>query len=298
MNNDTTHYIYRIVCFPTGKCYVGQTNDAITRKSHHFRSLRKNKHGNRYLQRAYNKYGRECFYFEILEDGIHSQHVDEREIYWINALNSNHELYNLAPGGKSGSGKLNGKPITWNGVKYESGIEAAKANGITPSAIRKLASMGYQTLNDRKCGKRICEWNGIKYPSITKAAKAIGVDRETLVKYLAQGFKCDNDAPPPRIKACYWNGVEYPNITAIAKAIGVSKTAIHRYIARGYTCDADVETNKNKPIHNAISCVWNNMQYISIHEAAIANNVSFETMRERLKRGYTCDDDLKSRSKR
>ena len=35
MANDTTYCIYRIVCFVTGKCYIGQTSRQRRRKKEH-----------------------------------------------------------------------------------------------------------------------------------------------------------------------------------------------------------------------------------------------------------------------
>jgi group I intron endonuclease len=63
--------IYRIVCIAEGHddsdCYVGQAVDLKTRKNNHFNQLKNSKHKNKHLQRAYNKYGKENFIFEILE---------------------------------------------------------------------------------------------------------------------------------------------------------------------------------------------------------------------------------------
>lgn len=66
--NDTSHCVYRIVCFVTGKCYVGQTLSPDRRKLEHFRLLKSKKHHSVHLQNAYKKYGRKSFYFEVLEE--------------------------------------------------------------------------------------------------------------------------------------------------------------------------------------------------------------------------------------
>ena len=80
--------IYKISS-PSGKVYVGQTiqkfNDRI--RSHQYKGS-----GCTAISRAIYKYGDEMKY-EIIEDNIPHEQLDEREIYWIKELNS------LAPGG-------------------------------------------------------------------------------------------------------------------------------------------------------------------------------------------------------
>lgn len=55
--------IYKIINYITGDLYIGQTYDFYNRRRHHLLSLRKGIHFNRYLQRAWNKYGGNNFEF-------------------------------------------------------------------------------------------------------------------------------------------------------------------------------------------------------------------------------------------
>jgi len=57
--------IYKLVNKATHQCYVGQSQRCKKRIKEHFRLLRYNKHPNKHLQNAYNKYGHENFYGEI-----------------------------------------------------------------------------------------------------------------------------------------------------------------------------------------------------------------------------------------
>lgn len=60
--------IYKIVNNINGKVYIGQTKQPfIKRFMHHRWQLRNNKHDNRWLQNAFNKYGEDAFSFEIVE---------------------------------------------------------------------------------------------------------------------------------------------------------------------------------------------------------------------------------------
>lgn len=56
--------IYQIVNLVNGKRYIGSSDNLRKRKYNHFNRLKRGKHDNSYLQRSYNKYGKENFKFE------------------------------------------------------------------------------------------------------------------------------------------------------------------------------------------------------------------------------------------
>tara|TARA_R110000851_G_scaffold316437_1_gene479494 strand:- start:49 stop:819 length:771 start_codon:yes stop_codon:yes gene_type:complete len=59
--------IYIIKNTINGKFYIGSAVNIKSRWSQHKHQLKYNKHGNRYLQRSWNKHGTESFVFEVLE---------------------------------------------------------------------------------------------------------------------------------------------------------------------------------------------------------------------------------------
>ena len=78
--------IYKITNIVNDKIYVGQSIAIKQRWSQHKAELRKNKHGNCHLQKAWNKYGEEKFKFSVLEyldTDISKDFLTEREQYWI-----------------------------------------------------------------------------------------------------------------------------------------------------------------------------------------------------------------------
>lgn len=77
--------IYRIVCTVTKKIYIGSATNLRKRRNEHFCELRQNKHGNSYLQHAWNKYGEQCFTFEVLEFVL-PMSLTAREQYWFKTL--------------------------------------------------------------------------------------------------------------------------------------------------------------------------------------------------------------------
>lgn len=75
--------VYQIVNLINGKVYVGSSINLARRKNEHARHLRDGKHHSSYLQRAYNKYGRNCFKFEVLEYAD-TDRLKEVEQHYIN----------------------------------------------------------------------------------------------------------------------------------------------------------------------------------------------------------------------
>lgn len=97
-------YIYEIVNTTNQKRYIGQTiqNPPTKRWQRHQYKLKKNIHENCYLQNAWNVVNDPSkWVFNILED-CNNVSLDEKEIYWIEKLNSKIDGYNLRGGGKRG----------------------------------------------------------------------------------------------------------------------------------------------------------------------------------------------------
>lgn len=92
--------IYCIENMVNGKKYVGQSVNLKDRLYGHKTKLKHNKHKNRHLQFAVNKYGLENFTFNIIEE-CDVAHLDERERYYISLYKSDNEAfgYNIEPGG-------------------------------------------------------------------------------------------------------------------------------------------------------------------------------------------------------
>lgn len=89
--------IYIIKNIKNNKIYVGSSSDLKRREKYHFNMLLNNKHDNSYLQRSYNKYGRESFIFEIIEYIDRKDNLLDKENYWIKYYDSNNRScgYNL-----------------------------------------------------------------------------------------------------------------------------------------------------------------------------------------------------------
>lgn len=298
--NDTTYCIYRIVCFQTGKVYVGQTRNRTTRRSTHFRELKQNKHHSPKLQNAYNKYGGGSFFFEILEKDVTEYLVDDREIFWISYFNSFRDGYNMTPGGEHGGG--NRKPIEWGGIEYDSLRAAARANNISQTSMSRYIKCGFTCDDDvirrGEFLKIRCSWNGISYDSLGECAEANNITTSAMTLRLDRGYTCDADMPgslsalTPNPKECEWNGIKYRSHTECADANNITVSGMILRLNKGYVCDSDMPTQRGNAKKRP--CVWNGVEYATIKEAAIANNLEYGTMGRRIRQGNKTNSDVVS----
>ena len=84
--------IYKIICLPTGKIYIGSSINIDSRFKNHIWCLQKNRHRNTYLQRAWNKYRGNNFKFEIIEI-IQLNSLITKEKFWIKKFKSYNRKY-------------------------------------------------------------------------------------------------------------------------------------------------------------------------------------------------------------
>lgn len=77
-------YVYQILNKKNGKKYIGQTDDKDKRKYKHFFELKNGTHDNSYLQRSYDKYGKESFVFSVIDTtATNRKELTDLEEYYI-----------------------------------------------------------------------------------------------------------------------------------------------------------------------------------------------------------------------
>jgi group I intron endonuclease len=86
--------IYKIRNVVNDKFYVGSTNNTKVRFKNHRRLLRKGRHHCRHLQAAWNKYGEDCFKFEIIEVVADDNALWNAENAWLTQWVGRPECYN------------------------------------------------------------------------------------------------------------------------------------------------------------------------------------------------------------
>lgn len=85
--------VYRIINVKNNKVYIGSTINAERRKLEHFSQLEHSVHINDYLQRSYNKYGKDAFIFNVIESNLKEDELLKKEQHYINLFNSSNSNF-------------------------------------------------------------------------------------------------------------------------------------------------------------------------------------------------------------
>ena len=131
--------IYAIVHIASGKRYVGSAIDLRARSDQHKRALSTQRHGNRLLQRAWNKYGEGAFQFVILEY-CKTELLLEAEQRYIDERSE----YNLSPTARSPLGVRHTKETK---AKYSAAAKI-RMQYIAPSTRKKWSIAAKKQLGD------------------------------------------------------------------------------------------------------------------------------------------------------
>ena len=125
--------IYCIENTINNKKYIGQSVDVDSRWSKHQGSLNKGDHDNDYLQKSWNKYGKENFIFYILEY-CKKDELDEKENYYI-------DLYNTLDGDCGYNLKSGGQATNHLSEEIRNKISKSNKKAYENSELRKTRSI-------------------------------------------------------------------------------------------------------------------------------------------------------------
>lgn len=187
-NNSNISGIYKITNIVNNKFYIGSTYCFLSRKNHHFNSLLHNKHVNKYLQNAYNKYGVNNFKFEILAK-CPKEYLLKLEQWFIDTQKPNYNFQKTA--GSNLGIKFSEEHKQKIGLKNKNKIRSSELK-LRLSIIKKqnpnielykLIVNKAKEINSIKVLKYNKQMKFIEeYSSMTEAAKSVNGDPSTVSK--------------------------------------------------------------------------------------------------------------------
>lgn len=155
--------IYRIICLPNNRSYIGKAVNFKYRLNNHFKLLNSGDHHNKDLQRAFNQYGENSFRGEIIEFVTPQKDILYRERYHINRFPKpfNRVVPKLgkARPPKQARHEFQSRPGAKDSARYKRVVSAIKENGYSVigfcNTVLKMPykNFNYQLKNDvvRSC---------------------------------------------------------------------------------------------------------------------------------------------------
>jgi len=211
-----TYYIYVSTNTKNNKQYVGVTNDFKSRVWQH---LRCDEREDCLFHQAIEKYGRECFEWDILETTTSKKKSLELERYYIDKLHTIKPFgYNMNKGGVGGHNSRAVVRLTPDGkyiTRYDSAMDA-RVDGFSDSSVLEVCKdKGYtqtkgfvfmfedeyidrgfvprrEKLPQRTTPVIQCDLNGNKlkrYESVNQASEETGVRRTTISGAITGTYK-------------------------------------------------------------------------------------------------------------
>jgi len=126
--------IYKIICLENKKVYLGSSHNIKKRISRHYSDLKNSRHHNIYLQRAWDKYGKDSFTYEIVKE-VEKEEILKVEDEFLKELDFDNS-FNIAKNACGGDNISN----------HPNRSEIVKK--MTKSLIKRFSNM---TSEERKC---------------------------------------------------------------------------------------------------------------------------------------------------
>lgn len=149
--HNTTYYmttnncgIYIIKNIITNMVYIGSSKQISIRKNQHFSMLKNNKHYNKRLQNAWNKYGEENFIFNIVENVEETKELSNIEQKYLNIFESykREKGYNICEIAESCLGRSHNeetkRKISLSKLGSKNGMYGKKVSTKTKEILSKL----------------------------------------------------------------------------------------------------------------------------------------------------------------
>jgi len=216
--------IYKIINVVNNKFYIGSAVNFSRRKTRHFSELRNNKHNNKHLQSAWNKYGEPAFIFAIIQLIEDKDELLEAENVWLQEHVGKDYCYNIGTNATAPSlGKTGELSPTW-GLKH---TELAKT--------KIIASLTNRIQSEETKAKRRATMKGHVVPTETRLKISATLQGEGNYWYGKPRSQAFVDKVSKLVLATDNHGGQttYPSITALREALHMQPPTINRALKSG-----------------------------------------------------------------
>lgn len=186
--------IYIIKNKINSKVYIGQTCLSVhTRFMQHMKPSTCKQRGSYKIYNAVNKYGKENFYYEVIEENIDEAEIDEKEIYYITLYDSYENGYNSTRGADAKTISTIQDVEKFKKMYIENASYkkiASEFNVCKSTIVRTAAALGLKRVGkvakeyllnnkDIKTNKEMAKELGVSDYTITRAFKKFNIKRGT-----------------------------------------------------------------------------------------------------------------------
>tara|TARA_R100000951_G_C2616923_1_gene173089 strand:- start:78 stop:1157 length:1080 start_codon:yes stop_codon:yes gene_type:complete len=302
--------IYLITNKVNGIQYVGCTVKKLKyRIQSHLHEATRGRGSKHSLQQAIRDFGFDNMGFKKIDEASSLQELRQKEIYWIESLNTLYPNgYNLNKGGNVfGDRKRSYKRFfEIDGKTYEGISNLAKAFGLTKKTVEaRLSSNLNWTLRQvvglepapkqiPLCAKEIT-YKGVTYPSIRHLATHLKVDVscDTFRRRLDKGMSIEDALNPRKIKVnakqITFKGKTFSSLQEAAKFAGINTSTLTARLSSGWSVEkAMTETKRVLPI-KLFGNFYKNKMAICKHF-----NIDYNTFTRRVSYGLSIEQAIVS----
>lgn len=167
--------VYKIICIPTSKFYIGSTSCFYKRKYQHAKRLRIDAHYNKLLQNAWNKYGEASFEFHIVEEtsNIKAKRLACEEKHLTKEHDNQNQCFNIYRKPTSCEGRPFSKTPEETRKKLSASIKALWSD----PEYRKRMSKAHKGKTSHRRGKKLSKQHIEKLSKSHKGKTGINSSR-------------------------------------------------------------------------------------------------------------------------
>jgi group I intron endonuclease len=218
--------IYKIINTVNNKFYVGSAIDFTARKRRHWWGLRNNRHANKHLQAAWNKYGETAFAFIVVSELSKEDDILAAENVWLKEHVGKEYCYNL---GTDATAPTRG----WYGEKNSMWGKTFTHTDDAKAKISIASKARIQSEEEKAKRRKTMKGHFVAPSTRAKISEALSGEKNfNYGKPRSQTFK---DKVSKIVVAIAPNGEKYVyySITALREAMDIKPPTINRALKSG-----------------------------------------------------------------